>query len=114
MDNIAEPRLNDNEQDFVDRKGVSERAAPASPTTVHSKQKFMTGFNWGQAAEAGMRTPDREILDRSPEFKFGYVYGVIERRLGNIHDNESCGRRIDFSWTLFNSEAYPPMTTRLP
>ena len=108
--------LNRNEQEFVERNRQSERipVTDDSQLAPKSRPKFYAGFNAGQAVEGGLRRPDHELLNRTLDFQIGYVYGVIERRNGNIHDDLSCTNRINFCWELYRADALPPKDTRLP
>ena len=109
--------LNEVEQTFVDKP--IDRTQPRNmpnDNVPKNKTRFMVGFNLGQALEGGLRrvTGDFDVTKMSACFQVGFVFGVIERRSGNIHDSESCGLRINHCWHLYLSGALPPLDTRLP
>lgn len=81
-----------------------------------TKSRFMAGFNAGQRHAH----PDKSVFGGVPEhysllggawsddFIAGYKFGVQERRSGNITDNESCGARINFAWSIYGNGGDPP------
>lgn len=109
------PTLNQNEQAFVDAKGISNRPPVTDEALgIKNRPRFTTGFNRGQGAESGMRPRDEDLKNRTVDYVFGYVFGVLERRAGNIHDNNSCTGRLNICWDLYLADQLPPMDTRLP